>query len=287
MRGGLQCAKFLRSKPLRSFVETAAKLRPRSTMKLSRYLGFVLVSLALTAACGNRQQTQSLTPTAQPLVSDKPSPLQPGASAQPSQAPAVPQPAYHYERAGTAPVPAAAAAAPAERLPATVSIPAGTPIDVRLMETIDTKRNRSGDRFDATLTKAIALDGETIVPRGTRFAGHLIESQSSGRLKGHAELSLSLDSFELNGRRYDIKTTHVARASGGHKKRNWTLIGGGSGLGAALGAIAGGPSGALIGAGAGAGAGTAGAVFTGKKNVTLPVETPLAFTLREPVALPR
>lgn len=181
----------------------------------------------------------------------------------------------------------AAAAAPPERPPATVSIPAGTPIDVRLMETIDTKRNRSGDRFDATLTNAIAVDGQTMVPRGTRFAGHLIESQSSGRLKGHAELSLSLDSFELNGRRYDIKTTHVARASGGHKKRNWTLIGGGSGLGAALGAIAGGPSGALIGAGAGAGAGTAGAVFTGKKNVTLPVETPLAFTLREPVALPR
>ncbi|HLH00667.1 MAG TPA: hypothetical protein VKX49_30455 [Bryobacteraceae bacterium] len=79
----------------------------------------------------------------------------------------------------------------------------------------------------------------------------------------------------------------MARASGGHKKRNWSLIGGGSGLGAALGAIAGGPSGALIGAGAGAGAGTAGAVFTGKKNVRLPVETPLAFTLREPVTLAR
>lgn len=172
-----------------------------------------------------------------------------------------------------------------ERAPAEISIPAGTPIDVRLQETIDTKRNRAGDSFDATLTQAILVDQQTVIPRGTRFTGHLIESKPSGRLKGRAELSLSLDSFELNGRSYEIRTTHVARASGGHKKRNWTLIGGGSGLGTALGAIAGGPAGALIGAGAGAGAGTAGAVFTGKKNVRLPVETPLAFTLRAPVVL--
>jgi hypothetical protein len=49
--------------------------------------------------------------------------------------------------------------------------------------------------------------------------------------------------------------------------------------------LAGGPAGALIGAGAGAGAGTIGAVFTGKKNVSLPVETRLSFELRRPVQL--
>jgi hypothetical protein len=172
-----------------------------------------------------------------------------------------------------------------ESAPPAISIPAGTPIDVRLEDTIDTKRNRAGDAFDATLTRAILVDRQTVIPRGTRFAGHLIESKPSGRLKGRAELSLSLDSFQLNGRRYQIKTTDVARSSGRHKKRNWTLIGGGSGLGTALGAIAGGPAGALIGAGAGAGAGTVGAVVTRRKNVRLPVETPLAFTLRAPVVL--
>jgi hypothetical protein len=112
-----------------------------------------------------------------------------------------------------------------------------------------------------------------------------MESKASGRFKGRALMSLSLDSFELNGRRHEIRTTHVGRESGGHKKRNWVVIGGGSGLGSAIGAIAGGPAGALIGAGAGAGAGTVGAAFTGKKNVRLPVETPLAFSLRAPVTL--
>ena len=160
-------------------------------------------------------------------------------------------------------------------------------MNVRLEETLDTRRNRPGDSFEASLTNPVVLNDEVIIPRGTRFSGHLIESRPSGRLKGRAELSLSLDSFELNGRRYDIRTSDVARESRGHKKRNWTLIGGGSGLGTALGAIAGGPAGALIGAGAGAGAGTAGAMFTGKKNVRLPVETALSFRLRDPVSVRR
>jgi hypothetical protein len=43
----------------------------------------------------------------------------------------------------------------------------------------------------------------------------------------------------------------------------------------------------LIGAGAGAAAGTAGAAITGKRNVTIPVETRLAFTLRSAVELRR
>jgi hypothetical protein len=156
---------------------------------------------------------------------------------------------------------------------------------VRLDQAIDTRRNRPGDRFDATLHDAVVVDRQTVIPRGTRFTGHVVDSRASGRLKGNAELSIMLDSFDMGGRRYDIRTTHVARASSGHKKRNWWIIGGGSGVGSAIGAVAGGPAGALIGAGAGAGAGTAGAVITGKKQVRLPAETLLSFTLREPVTM--
>jgi hypothetical protein len=165
------------------------------------------------------------------------------------------------------------------------SIPSGSAVHVRLEQTLDTRYNRAGDRFFATLADPIQVDGRVVVPRGARFTGHLVESKPSGRFKGRALLSLSLDSFELNGRRYDITTTRTGRSSGGHKKRNWILIGGGSGVGAALGAVAGG-TGALIGAGAGAAAGTVGAAFTGKKNVRLPVESRVTFSLRAPVALP-
>jgi len=46
-----------------------------------------------------------------------------------------------------------------------------------------------------------------------------------------------------------------------------------------LGAIAGGGKGALIGGLAGAGAGTAGAAYTGNKDVVIPTESTVVFSL--------
>jgi hypothetical protein len=169
--------------------------------------------------------------------------------------------------------------------PAPPVIPAGTRVHVRLEQTIDTKRNRSGDRFRASLTSPIAMNGELLVPAGTTFEGHVTVAQPSGRFKGRAQLGLELDSFRLDGVDYRVVTAPAMRVSGRHRKRNWILIGGGAGFGTAVGAIAGGPPGALIGAGAGAGAGAVGAFFTGRKNVSLAVETPLTFRFQSGVEL--
>lgn len=164
-------------------------------------------------------------------------------------------------------------------------IPSGTPLHVRIDESIDTRRNRAGDGFSATLSQPVEHNGRVLIPAGTVFRGHVTSASASGRLKGRAQLGIALDSFRLNGRQYRVTTTSVDRVSEAHKKRNGFLIGGGAGLGAAIGAIAGGGKGALIGAGAGAGAGTAGAAFTGKKEVGIGAETPLRFTLRSAVEL--
>lgn len=161
----------------------------------------------------------------------------------------------------------------------------GTNIRVRLAQTIDTKRNRAGDRFSATLDEPLVVGDRVAVPRGTPFEGHVVTSAESGRFKGRAALALRLDSFSLRGVTYDVTTNRPTRVSRGHKKRNWLWIGGGSSGGAAIGAVAGGGAGALIGAGAGAAAGTVGAAFTGKRHVVLPVESPVTFALQAPVAV--
>lgn len=166
-----------------------------------------------------------------------------------------------------------------------ILIPSGTPVRVRIDSAIDTRQNRAGDGFTATLSDSIEVNGRVLVPAGTEFAGHVTTAAPSGRFKGRAQLGLRLDSFLLHGRRYDVRTTSVNRVSAAHKKRNAVLIGGAAGLGAAIGALAGGGKGALIGAGAGAGAGTVGAGVTGKRQVGIGAETPLRFTLRAPVAL--
>jgi hypothetical protein len=52
-----------------------------------------------------------------------------------------------------------------------------------------------------------------------------------------------------------------------------------------IGAIAGGGVGALIGSGAGAAAGTVGSAITGKRNISLPVETVLTFSFQSAVSV--
>jgi hypothetical protein len=146
-----------------------------------------------------------------------------------------------------------------------------------LGETLDTRSVHAGDRFSAILYTPVAVRGRTLIPAGTVFEGHVTEAQPSGRLRGRGVLALALDSFSLRGATYRVQTSPDVHRSGDHKKRNAALIGGGTGVGAVLGKFSG--VGTAIGAGAGAAAGTTAAVITGKRNVKLPVETPLVFSL--------
>ena len=168
---------------------------------------------------------------------------------------------------------------------AEIAIPRGARLQVRMDEELNTRRNRAGDNFRATLDAPVVVEGETVLPAGTVFTGHVTEADESGRLSGRAVLGLTLDAFHREGSEYRIQTDRVVRESQAHKKRNIEFIAGGSGLGAAIGALAGGGKGAGIGALAGAGAGTAGAAATGKLGVGLPAESRVTFLLSTPVRL--
>jgi hypothetical protein len=103
--------------------------------------------------------------------------------------------------------------------------------------------------------------------------------QASGRLSGIARLVLTLDSVDVARESSTIAADDEGRPGKNHNKRNGILIGGGAGLGALIGGIAGGGKGALTGSVASAGAGTAGAAYTGKKDIRVPAETRLSFRL--------
>jgi hypothetical protein len=171
----------------------------------------------------------------------------------------------------------------ASRVPAVVST--GTALHVRVDDVLDTRRNRPGDRFSATLVRPVIVNGRTVLPAGARFHGHITKSAESGRLKGRAVLGLTLDDFQLHDRTYSIGTTYVNRVGEPHKKRNVILAGGGAALGAVIGAFAGHGKGAAVGAFAGGATGTAGAAATGKKDVAIAAETPITFFLRGSVKL--
>jgi hypothetical protein len=166
-----------------------------------------------------------------------------------------------------------------------VTLPAGTDLAVVLDQSLSTAENRPGDNFEAHVSAPIVIDGKTVIPQDARIKGHVVEVQGSGRLSGVARLVLTLDSVEVDGESFEIATDDEGKVGRNHNKRNGVLIGGGAGLGALIGAIAGGGRGALIGGAAGAGAGTAGAAYTGKKDIRVPAETRLTFRLARPVAI--
>ena len=167
--------------------------------------------------------------------------------------------------------------------PLQITIPANTEIEVRLDQSIAANRVASGDPFLATVATPVVVDGQTVIPEGAPVQGRVISVHESGKLKGVAEIRLALESVEVDGNYYDIHSSTFTRFGHSHKKRNWEIIGGGSGGGALLGALMGGGKGALIGAPIGAGAGVTGAALTGKKDMVIPAETAMTFQLVEPV----
>jgi len=168
-----------------------------------------------------------------------------------------------------------------------ITVSEGTDLTVVLDQSLSTMENRPGDVFQASVAAPIVIDGKTVIPKDARVKGHVVDAQASGRLSGIARLVLTLDSVEVDGESSAIATDDEGRIGKNHNRRNGVLIGGGAGLGALIGGIAGGGKGALIGSAAGAGAGTAGAAYTGKKDIRVPAETRLTFRLARPATISR
>lgn len=167
--------------------------------------------------------------------------------------------------------------------PAAIDLPAGTAIRVRLDQDLGSKISQPGDSFTATVANDVVVNGETVIAKGARADGTVIDAKPLGRFKGGAVLSIRLERVQTEAGSYPVSTSTIARAEKGKGKRSATMIGGGAGLGALIGGLAGGGKGALIGGLAGAGAGTAGTAFTGNKEIMLPAESVLTFTLEHPV----
>ena len=166
-----------------------------------------------------------------------------------------------------------------------VTVPAGTIITVRLANAVGSKLSNSGERFNASVATPVEVDGKVVIPSGAEASGKVVQAVPRGRFKGGAVLKLALDSIKIQGDSYDVQTSEVNRYLKGKGKRTAAMIGGGAGGGALIGGLAGGGKGALIGAALGAGAGTAGAAFTGNKDIVLPAESALSFRLSEPLTL--
>jgi len=166
-----------------------------------------------------------------------------------------------------------------------IVVDAGTQITVTADQSVSSKTSNPGDHFDVSLAAPVMAGEKVVIPSGARATGTVTDAKSAGKFKGNAAISVTLSSVTVNGQEYDVKTNSVTEVSKGRGKRTAIGAGGGAAVGAIIGAIAGGGKGAAIGAGAGAGAGTAGAAFTGERDITIAAETKLHFKLSEPLEI--
>jgi hypothetical protein len=172
-----------------------------------------------------------------------------------------------------------------QQTPASVTIPAGTRISVRTIDSIDSGKNHVGDRFQASLEEPLIVDGNVVIAKGADVYGRLAESKESGTFSGRSQLRLELAGIVVNGQTMPLVTGEyeLSGKSRGASTAKRTV--GGAAFGSLIGALAGGGQGAAIGAGVGAGVGAGSETIAKGDQVKVPSETVIDFTLQQEVSI--
>lgn len=180
------------------------------------------------------------------------------------------------------PPPAPPSAAPAQAAappkPRPIQVPAGTKLNVRLVDGIDVDASQTGQTFKAIVDDPVMMNGSIVIPRGATATLQAAKVEQSGKMKGSDKITLKMNGIAFGGNAYPVVTEYVETKGKGEGKKTGRKVGGGAGLGAIVGGIAGGGEGAAIGAAIGAGTGAIMAA-SGEEHLKLPAETRLTFNL--------
>lgn len=165
-------------------------------------------------------------------------------------------------------------------------LPKGTEIIIRLIDSIDSDVNRSGQDFRASLDEPILIGDEVIVRKGADATVRLVDKEDSGKIRGRTSLTLQLVSVTVDGKKMAIESEDVAQYSGSRGARTAKSAAAVGVIGAIIGGIAGGGKGAAIGGAAGAGAGAGAQIFLDPQRVKVPSESKLTFLTEKVARIP-
>lgn len=157
------------------------------------------------------------------------------------------------------------------------TIPSGTTLVVRTIETLNPAKNSQGHKFTAKLESAIVVDGSTLIPVDSNVYGVVLEAKTARRLAGQASIKLGVTDIRVDGQMHKVKSTDLTGLSEETAKKSAGQVV----KGAAIGGLVDGKSGAKTGAKVGLGA----AILTGGNQAEIPAGTLLEFTLTEALVL--
>src|SRR6202166_3302314 len=95
-------------------------------------------------------------------------------------------------------------------------VPAGTTLMVRLNTTLATFSNRVGDPFQARVTQAVVVNGNTLIPVGATVEGRVTKVSEPRRISGKPTLGILPEALVLpTGERLFLDATLVDTNLGG------------------------------------------------------------------------
>jgi hypothetical protein len=236
-----------------------------------------LAAILATCGCNKKPESnsdQSANPNAPPP--EQTSQAQPAQEPPPASAPA-PTPA--------APAPAPAPAPEPPPPPPPIVVPAGTAITVKVSQGLSSKTSQTGTPFTGVVVNSVSGGGKVAIPANSTVQGTIVTAKAKGKVKGEGVLELALTQVSIKGHSYPLQTSVWSQTEKGKGKRTAATTGGGAAGGALIGGLAGGGKGAAIGAGVGAAAGFIGGGLTGNKQIEVPAESALTFTLSAPLTV--
>jgi hypothetical protein len=180
-----------------------------------------------------------------------------------------------------------------------ITIPAGTPLTIKLENTLTSFSSRPGDPFQGRITAPVMVNGKEAIPAGATVQGRVTKATEQRRLYGRPTIAIFPEAIILpSGERLVLNANLVDTSAGkgtdvneegevkgpGYTRRDLYEIGGGTGAGMLIGGLAGGGKGVLIGGAIGAGA-TVGHWLSKKNSATLTNGTELMMELSRPMKL--
>jgi len=168
-----------------------------------------------------------------------------------------------------------------------ITISQGSVLQVRTIDSIDSKRAKDGEAVMFTVIQDVAVNGYLAIPRGATVHGVITEVKKvgSGDLGGSSQFALRLTSLDLGGRSYPLDSD-VFKVKSPNKAGQTvgSAVGGGL-LGTIIGCAVGRGAGCAIGAGAGLAAGTAAGAASPGPRAWIPAEALVTFHLNSPLTV--
>src|SRR6185369_4664699 len=100
---------------------------------------------------------------------------------------------------------------PAPPKPVRVTVPDGTQISIRLIDPLSSETNQVGDRFRATLSHSILVNGEVAVPAGADVEGRVTDVKGATHFTGQSVLAVELTSLGMGGKSYELRTAEYRK----------------------------------------------------------------------------